>query len=251
MNKFLSTWGALLAAIGALLAVGGVSLWDYVSARQRMMEHDNARWVAETDAQAVWLVGDTRAEVHDPEWWQAYTGIAGTIGLMLTLGATLYQLRLTRRTLQLQQVTTEAQNRAYLGVHEIEVADAVVGKTVRVDVTLRNYGQTPAYKVREKVSLWLVHREADHRFDPEATPGHVTIQPNSDSQTWEDFSRPLSQSDLDVIVNGSWTTGSGLLVVGEAIYETFGSTRSLHYAYLFYGPGGRGHMLLPERNYSD
>jgi hypothetical protein len=118
-------------------------------------------------------------------------------------------------------------------------------------VTFKNYGLTPAYNVLEKLSIWYVHGSADHRFDPSPLESGVTINPSGTTASCMHTTRSLTGDEVASIESTKNQHGSGLLVVGELTYETFGVRRTVRFGGVFFDDGAKDHRLVPGQNWSD
>lgn len=185
-----------------------------------------------------------------PSWWQVFIGAAGFLGLLGSLAFTYFSLRQTQAALSLQQNTSEQGLRAYLGIDKYDLTDFAPGKAPTIAVTFKNYGQTPAFKVIEKQSVKIIPKGGEPNFDVDGIIESGTLNPGEENETFASLGI-LTPAAYARFKGAEPSDGDIVSVVGEAVYTTFGTQRTLRYAIHFHGPGAAHHLLVPGQNWSD
>jgi hypothetical protein len=173
-------------------------------------------------------------EVKPGEWLM----FAATVLLFVaTLGLWLATVRLVRSA----EKTAERQLRAYVGITEATVSNFGIGKNLKVSMTIKNSGQTPAYRVAKHYSIMggeYPRKDPLPRID---VRGHFsTLGPGEIHILEFAMQVPLPGSACAQITNGD----AAIYVWGRVMYEdAFGYNRETHFAYIFGGefgvhPGG-------------
>jgi hypothetical protein len=165
-------------------------------------------------------------------------GFANDYGVAITALATVMLTIVTRGLFVMarqQIVTSRAQLRAYVAVQSGQI-HAVAGEAPRAQVTVKNYGQTPAYKFKIVGGIGLgqsFDKLPPPTGDPRGTAG--VLAPAGVFQWFMVAPVVLSAEVHDHLVAGNLT----LFVYGEVYYEdAFGVPRTLKYRMMFGGTVG-------------
>jgi hypothetical protein len=122
------------------------------------------------DAQPASVVSDTRVDAAAPQWWERpeWWLVAAVSALVLVgLGLVTYTSKLWKATSQLLEATGDAkkkEQRSYVALDEIFFEEAGDGSAGVHKLRIRNYGQTPAYRM----SIWC--ERASHLPKEGVTP---------------------------------------------------------------------------------
>ena len=161
------------------------------------------------------------------EYGAAITAVA-TVLLAIVTGGLVWMARR-------QITTTRAQLRAYVAVESGQIR-AVAGEPPKAQKTVRNYGQTPAYKFRLVGGLGMAESfEAlpPPTGDPRGTLG--VLAPAGVFQ-WNMVAPVVLSAEAYGRLSAGQVT---LFVYGEVYYEdAFGNRRTLKYRTMFGGPAG-------------
>jgi hypothetical protein len=165
-------------------------------------------------------------------------GLANDYGVAITALATVMLTIVTRGLFVVarqQIVTTRAQLRAYVTVESGQI-HAVAGEAPKAQVTVKNYGQTPAYKFRLVGGMGMAQSFdalPPPTGDPRGTQG--VLAPTGVFQWFMVAPMVLSTEAYDQLSAGNLT----LFVYGEVNYEdAFGNPRTLKFRAMFGGPAG-------------
>jgi hypothetical protein len=161
------------------------------------------------------------------EYGAAVTALATLLLAFVTAGL----VWMARR----QIVTSRAQLRAYLAVESGQIL-ALAGAQPRAQITVRNYGQTPAYKFRLVGGMGMA-QSFETLPSPTGDP-HGTLGVLAPSGTFQWFM--VAPGILSAEAYAELAAGrSTLFVYGEAHYEdAFGCPRFLKYRTMFGGAVG-------------
>jgi hypothetical protein len=174
---------------------------------------DKPKHQSDADLCQQWRSAEASNKQANLAFWQLIASAFGVAGLIATI---IY----THRTFRLTAVTAEQQLRAYvtISVGEIRVMDIGDDPHFSAVITLKNSGNTPAYKFR----AWV--RAEIARFD--AIPFQNITTP-------ADGPFSILGPELTAHLNSDWQTVGGmredigmggfrLFVWGQATYETMG-----------------------------
>jgi hypothetical protein len=163
---------------------------------------------------------------------------ANDYGVAITALATVMLTIVTRGLFVVarqQIVTSRAQLRAYVAVQSGQI-EAVPGKAPKAQVTVKNYGLTPAYKFRIVGAMGIApsfETLPPPTGDPRGTLG--VLAPSGIFQWYMVAPKVLSDEAYAHLAAGNLT----LFVYGEVHYEdAFGVSRVLKYRTMFGGPAG-------------
>lgn len=137
-----------------------------------------------------------------------------------------------------------------MGVESMSLTKVRAGSEPEAKVVLKNYGNTPAYKVEEKIKLTYIPIHAKPTFDMEAMECGVTINPTEKSISLVD-SEKIDVERMNSFKGTSSTASAGYVLVGEVRYFTFNKWRTLRYAMHFYGAECKERELIAGQNWSD
>jgi hypothetical protein len=171
----------------------------------------------------------------------------GAIIAVFTIVLALFTVRLAIATDKLvagADDTAKRQLRAYILVDEANIGNFGPGAKPQVKITLRNFGQTPAYDVRQWSSLGVDHYPP--RLDvPKCEWGKemakCPIGPNGILFSIPPNNRPLLPDDFTAIKGG----GKAIYVIGGVRYsDAFGKDQATDFSLFFGGIAGT-HGLSP------
>ena len=99
---------------------------------------------------------------------------------------------------------SKQQLRAYLGASEVFITGVAAGEKPTVECTIRNFGQTPAYRVTHWVEAKVLDSTSD-RFEPtEPEGGERIINPGRDGFTIKSrLPEPLTEEEMSKIKLGT------------------------------------------------
>jgi hypothetical protein len=163
---------------------------------------------------------------------------AATVLLFVaTLGLWLATVRLVRSA----EKTAERQLRAYVGITKATMSNFGVGQILRMSMTIKNSGQTPAYRLTQHYSIMGGEYPRKEPLPQVDTPGRFsTLGPGEVHILEIPLQGPLPGSAYSQITNGD----AAIYVWGRVIYEdAFGYNRETRFSYIFGGrfgihPGG-------------
>jgi hypothetical protein len=180
-------------------------------------------------------------EVKPGEW---LTFAATVLLFVATLGLWLATVRLVRGS----EKTAERQLRAYVGITEATVSDFAVGQILRVSMTIKNSGQTPAYKVTQHYSIMGGEYPRKDPLPQVIVPGgSSTLGPGEVHLLEIPLHGPLPSSAYSQITSG----GAAIYIWGRVMYEdAFGYNRETRFSYIFGGRFGvhRGGAVVPSED---
>jgi hypothetical protein len=169
----------------------------------------------------------TRIAAFANEYGVAITALATLLLTFVTAGL----VWMARR----QITTSRAQLRAYVAVESGQIR-AVAGERPKAQMTVRNYGQTPAYKFRLVGGMGMA--ESFETLPPPTGDPHGTLGVLAPAGTFQwNMVAPvvLLAEAYDRLAAGQVT----LFVYGRVNYEdAFGNPRTLKYRTMFGGPAG-------------
>ena len=128
------------------------------------------------------------------------------------------------------RLSSERQLRAYVFPRAKALTNYAVGETPSLEITIKNYGQTPAYKLAQ-VSTWgyqdfpLTERLPPlENSDEERRP----LAPSDHILAWPTFQNPITSAQIAEIHNGK----KALYFLGRIDYvDAFGARRWVTYCY--------------------
>ena len=100
-------------------------------------------------------------------------------------------------TLKSMEGTSERQLRAYVGVSKVEVDKLGVGHKTRLRITIKNFGQTPAYAVRRWADMKVADRSETSFPDDDDDGGARTMNPGDSFILSSRHEIDLTQDDMD------------------------------------------------------
>jgi hypothetical protein len=129
---------------------------------------------------------------------------------------------------------SKKQLRAYLGLSEVFISGVAVGEKPTVECALRNFGQTPAYRVSYWAEAKLLDSRADS-FTPTQSGSERTVNPGRDGFTIKArLAEPLSEEDMSKIKLGT----ASIYFYGAISYrDAFSRRRKTEFLYQHGGPG--------------
>jgi hypothetical protein len=180
--------------------------------------------------------------VSSINWTPEAITAASTVALaFLTLvlaAGTLFLWLATKRLVRGSEKTAERQLRAYVLVSSARVQDFGVERPPRVEVVIKNSGQTPAFDLSPwagivigefPLNIELVHpppeiKKSQAILGAEDTTGHLT-----------QAGRALTKIETDMIISGA----KAIYVFGEIKYrDIFKIERTTRYRMMYGGGGG-------------
>jgi len=93
-------------------------------------------------------MAESTSEIADLTEWQVGLAFITMIGLAVSIGCTVYSINQTRAVIRENRQYSETGLRAYVGRDESEVHHYDVGETPELIVSYKNFGTTPALKLR-------------------------------------------------------------------------------------------------------
>ena len=141
------------------------------------------------------------------------------------------------------------QLRAYLGPSEAFITGVAAGEKPTVECTIRNFGQTPAYRVSHWVEAKVLDSTSD-RFEPtEPEGGERIINPGRDGFTVKArLPEPLTEEEMSKIKLGT----SAIYFYGVILYrDAFSRRRKTQFRYQHGGArlfGTEDLALSPQGN---
>lgn len=158
------------------------------------------------------IAGETQAEIARLAAWVSYLAFgAGAIAVC----AAVWAGNSARKTVNTMQETAALENRAWLAIEDVKIADAVLvddeGISVGIDVKVKNIGRTPAKNVWVDARLTVIGGKkqslpndimALRRSSAEKyrTRGRITIFPN-ETYTEEGIEVEAPAIDIDSVVS--------------------------------------------------
>jgi hypothetical protein len=142
--------------------------------------------------------------------------------------------------------SSERQLRAYLMVEKARIEDVEVGKTPRAVVTLKNFGQTPAYEVQQWANIGYDFFPPKNTFPMEDTDAPCPATQMGPGGTFIarpkiNNSPPLNETVIAALKEGTFA----IYVIGKVKYrDTFGNPQSTEYVMFAGGPIGIGDEAL-------
>ncbi len=186
--------------------------------------------IQQQQAEAQKTEASERKHSIDVEWWLVWVGIVQAAALILTIWA------MIRQTSVLQN-SAKKQLRAYVGVSEsglkLDPPNIPEGQ-----VNIKNYGQTPAYKVRHWIGIGVLPHPLVSKL-PEP-PGGLQLSisilsPGGHHTLVVPVKTPIRASDLSSL----YTPEHTLYVYGHIVYEDiFGEEWSTDYRFFCGGSDG-------------
>ena len=140
----------------------------------------------------------------------------------------------TRDLVARTQDFSKMQLRAYLGPSEIFTTNVTVGERPVVEATIRNFGQTPAYRVRYSSDAKLMDT-TDERFERIAyEAGEKTVNPGRDGFIIKSrVVEALTEEDMSKIRLGT----ASIYFYGLITYrDAFGRSRKTQFRFQHGGP---------------
>jgi hypothetical protein len=177
------------------------------------------------------------------DWTSDAVTAAGTIALafltlVLAVG-TLFLWRITRRLVIGTEETAKAQLRAYVFVSGAHLENIGMGQTPYAQVTIKNFGQTPAYKMAQwtRIGIGRFPLEGEYLTSNESEPLPERPLPPQDeirSQSPK-YKKPINGEMLDELSKGILA----IYVQGGITYrDAFNKDRCTRY--LLFGGGSIG-----------
>jgi hypothetical protein len=174
--------------------------------------------------------------------------IIPAIALILAL-STIFLWFATRDLVARSQDFSKMQLRAYLGPSETFITGVAVGERPVIESTIRNFGQTPAYRVRYWSDAKLMDTTGE-RFERIAyEAGEKTVNPGRDGFTIKSrVAEALTEEDMSKIKLGT----ASIYFYGLIIYrDAFGRNRKTQFRLQHGGPrlaGSEDLTISPKGN---
>ncbi|WP_310531137.1 hypothetical protein [Novosphingobium sp.] len=124
----------------------------------------------QSDLCAQWQAAAAARDAADWAFWSLGVALVGSIGIVIALGLTMQSNRIARDT-------ARRQLRAYVLPTEIQHSGFEVGKIGKVQLSLSNAGQTPAYNVMSYVQVDLYPSDVDESFLVPKFPDELSESP--------------------------------------------------------------------------
>jgi hypothetical protein len=190
----------------------------------------------------LYMPGERRLLDVTPGEWLTFA--ATFLLFVATLGLWLATVRLVRGA----EKTAERQLRAYLGITQATASNFGAGQIFMVSITVKNSGQTPAYKVTQHYSIMGGAYPRKEPLPQVVVPGGPsTLGPGEVHILEISMHRPLPGSAYSQITSGD----AAIYIWGSIMYEdTFGSSRETRFSYIFGGRFGvhRGGAVVPSED---
>lgn len=198
------------------------------------------------DLAAQQSMGDSAQKMLWPAWLQ---GITGTLGVAGVIGSLIFSTMTHRQN----QLSSERQLRAYLGITGVTFADVEPGKRLRALLNTKNFGQTPAYNVQEELTIEIFKNGDVVTTVPTEVGGGLCINPGADFGTFQLIDEPLSDAQhaqiTSVPPNGD-APEYVVRVAGRTTYtDAFKVQRHIYYDSAHWGAGLGRHVLAKGKNY--
>jgi hypothetical protein len=186
-----------------------------------------------------------------PTWIQVLIAAVGIGGVVSSLAFSARGLRQTKEALELQRMSSERQLRAYVGVRSVKILRFEVGQKVAVRITLKNFGQTPAYNVEERLEVRIISN--DHiDFEPKLLSQGLVINPGDESASVATSDRILTEGMKSEIEARAGDPSMVVEVRGAVEYDdAFGIRRKLRYGSGHFGPGASTNRIDIQSFVSD
>jgi len=169
----------------------------------------------------------------------ASTAALAFITLILAVG-TLCLWLATKRLVRGAEKTAERQLRAYVINWRAIISNVTAGEIPEVEIEVKNFGQTPAYRVRHvaRITLAIFPLIEDLALPPALS--RITVGPGSIFFLRARLSEPLGADHVDGLKSGELA----IYVVGEIRYvDAFARDRWTNYRLIYGGPRG-----IPPQN---
>lgn len=163
-------------------------------------------------------------------WWQTALTALGTLGLLYTLALTRRSVKEAGRSadaalaaLQAAERTAERQLRAYIGILDISVSHVATGRSPRVAINLKNFGQTPAHRLGAKTEIEVMPTHAPvFAVGPLDDNHRQSIGPGATFNVTAETDKALTEAQASDLNSGS----ANLYCFGFVEYtDAFGHTR--------------------------
>lgn len=251
-----------LAFVLALAVIAGVAYWSTDQSAYEKPQQESAYQHQEKDSPSVRADFWTRTGVSPQDtlaqWTMAFFA-------MLATGVSIWAVRLLKGTLRatrdaveqareantatramvtLSEQTAERQLRAYVTMVGIHLTQFEVGKPIKLEIRMKNCGQTPAYDYRGGYTMTTVPNLMAEKFRfnrpvEDQTWSKTVLGPGIETGTLFPNNHILSKTEYDHVTGGSYA----LFVWGyDAYTDAFGKQQSMWFRYQHTGP-----IELPQR----
>jgi hypothetical protein len=141
----------------------------------------------------------------------------------------------TRRQWETSTDNGRRQLRAYVFPDQANLVWEATAKPTTVEVTIKNSGQTPAYRVSTATMIGVREYPLHGAFSvPSVTSKPTVIPPGSSTTLSDTMVHPLTADQLRAIQKGT----QAVYVFGEIAYaDAFGECRITRYRLYYYGTG--------------
>lgn len=200
-----------------------------------------------SDLCAQWKAADAAA---DSAWWAWAAGIAGvisTVGVILALGIGWHSNWIARDT-------AKRQLRAYLEVDECQLGLYPDDGEIILQISLKNCGQTPAYKLRVMAESFAAPYplEEEREFLPiDHSDWSVSVGPGMTIGS----AKRIFTNDVELAVQEAKARRTAFYIQGVCEYtDAFSAARQTHFRYAFAGivtDKGLVMQPAPTGNYSN
>jgi hypothetical protein len=173
--------------------------------------------------------------------WARYLFWTSLVGVALLAG-TLYETNRTaiaaQDAVRVTKDSAEKQLRAYVTMVSVHITQFEVGLPIKLEIRMKNCGQTPAYDYRGGYTMTTVplHGAKTYRFNrpiEDATWSRTVLGPGIETGTLFPNNHILSKSEHDHVTAGS----HALFVWGyDAYTDAFGKQQSMWFRYQHTGP---------------
>ncbi len=183
---------------------------------------------------------------------QIVLGVAGTIGLLFTIGLTVRAQKQTEQSLILARTSSaqqidamHQQLRAYIGVVVETPTNFHSAKKPRGWITTNNLGQTPAFNLQTSLVVRLRPTEQPHNFSTPPFNAALVLHPGGTVGSQRFAERRLTDEQYGDVLAGR----SRLGVIGAVRYrDAFGIDRTTRFATEFWGQDLEHSLLIDQHN---
>jgi len=178
------------------------------------------------------------------------TGIVGIVWIRQTLDATRDTANAAIDGNRTAREIGEAQSRAYIAVSNFEITDFVSGKTPKIQFTVKNTGNSPAFGWECRPTLAYAKSPETHKFISDFTGWDGTVfDIPSGAKTFQYFDLDdLTEGQRSAILRGEYAP----VVYGHGRYrDVFGHLRRFVFCYYFKPENlkdGRAHLWPTRRH---
>ncbi|MEZ5933883.1 MAG: hypothetical protein R3F54_18425 [Alphaproteobacteria bacterium] len=197
---------------------------------------DNPQSTEEADLCQQWRMAEATEKMEGTAARQLRATYFEIAGLLFTVFFTAWAAiaaskaaRAANKSISVTRELGQKQIRAYVGIIDAKVHDFRLGQVVRLDLTMRNSGRSPAYNVRPSIFARSVVSSEHPEFDfasLERGQSRGDVGADGKFGTGCLFGKPCSRSFIDRI-----TSGQGkFVVVGRIEYrDVFDESHETHF----------------------